>query len=1520
MPSFFQTQATGVMAYGSGQARGQRRRKHDDAYYQGRRQRARGMQFRGATALEGGGNRNMFHTMWNNAANPNALHWDWNSFGTPYLPIYNPRDEVRAWSEYKNPYPWPWTEGKVPPAWVHGVDIGGQSFNDLKAEVPPADPGRDYSQAHISGWRRMETDALILRGRAWLDVEAGPELKGVDVTPLWAFMGMADSRTYGTGWSCFYYTLSAMYTHGFGLGSDIMAALMQICGDIMDITAATGKDISMLPCRVLFEGTTTPDSVTTREFMWSSSATNTLANISNDPTQVLMDILHWFISSTEFIFHRVYIHVLTNLNMVGGSLERMPEKMKKARDGPFYKGIKGYNLVNDSEDCSCGLDALVWALANAIRRIQKRCKAAKDIPSICAEFSNYRKRVVKEAKKGSKNRSQLVHAKVKGELASYIGWTCGTPLSHEDLTKALNEYCRVNSLDIGLIIFDAIMPLVKFSASYDATVYVPGEILCLVHWDYPHIGESAVDGHYDCINTTNLSTWLQSRSGRKRKDLRFSFRRFAFISSNEADDKGQLCPKCKHWQKDATNSEWLTLHCGDQKSNTIECKCCKVRFKTSECYAKHLVTAHGNSNTACASASACVICGSVHANTYDCTRFYCQTCRETFPIEERKTHVCFLTYISEQKCKRLEKVIYSDMEGSRTGKLGSHVAVCISSYWSTICAEHKKLRDKSKCKACKWHHDTWNWFCDECDTEIDSFNACVECSRKHSTYFEGEDCLDKYMEWLMGEHLGATVVFHNGGKYDLQILVTELLSQGKYMITHDAMRSSQIIFFIAKDINCITTNSKKDQIRFIDSLNFIQASLREFPKMFGLKDTDKGRFPYELMNQPDWKEWKGSVPSPLLFGVTEMELKQMDFLAEKRKKDVKEIMEYIAICEEEFKNGKRWDVLENLKHYTLLDTKVLHEGCESFRRNFWMLVGTDPFQWVTLASAVAASYRQPQFMKAKSIQICCMKDRLWQQPGMRGGRCEPFKLYWRKTSEKKHAKLFDINSEYPFVQAFGYYPDGAMTADIKFDVFKPYAAVAKLFYRKTKVRLDTVLHDPTGKSGCGIIELEYQTAKDTFIPIVVSKVKSESGYTKNYFKNGSGSCTMFLTILAEAVTRKQVIILKIKRIQFWATTTNRLFRAYMCKLYAAKVEASGWEKILNKKMDDITEEEKAEFLAESKRRGITIDSKNIRDSPGMRSTAKVMNNCGWGYLAQKPNTTENHFYDNDKEDHLDAMKEMLVTIDSDVNPRRMVGEPSRVGNYTRIRTTKAPEDITDKEMNKKIAYQVGGQVPAYGLQLLTGAGLLALDSSQPMYCDTDSVVYEYDDDMVAAGTHKLLPTGPYLGDWVDEYPDYEIEEFITLGSKTYFMRMRHKVTGAMISKGRFKGIPMNSSSFSLLNKHGELAHLGAEEMKRILFHSIGQAEDNDEVTAEEGEVDALSYEFKFTNFFKRNSDFKITAREEKKTVRNTFDKRKIIVPKLYLGWEKEIVKIETEPLDDLTSTLTEEEIGEWWNKEKKKIY
>ena len=144
-------------------------------------------------------------------------------------------------------------------------------------------------------------------------------------------------------------------------------------------------------------------------------------------------------------------------------------------------------------------------------------------------------------------------------------------------------------------------------------------------------------------------------------------------------------------------------------------------------------------------------------------------------------------------------------------------------------------------------------------------------------------------------------------------------------------------------------NGKKS-FRFLDSLNFLQMALKDFPKTFGITELKKGYFPH-FFNKKCNENYIGPMPSNKHYGPNSMSTKDR------------------AVFMEWYKSQelKIFDIAKEIRD-CLSDVKLLKEGCEKLRAIFISQTDCDPFSYITIASACMAIYRN-KFMPRNGIAV-----------------------------------------------------------------------------------------------------------------------------------------------------------------------------------------------------------------------------------------------------------------------------------------------------------------------------------------------------------------------------------------------------------------------------------------------------------------------------------------------------------------------------------------------------------------------
>ena len=142
-------------------------------------------------------------------------------------------------------------------------------------------------------------------------------------------------------------------------------------------------------------------------------------------------------------------------------------------------------------------------------------------------------------------------------------------------------------------------------------------------------------------------------------------------------------------------------------------------------------------------------------------------------------------------------------------------------------------------------------------------------------------------------------------------------------------------------------------IRFIDSLNFIQKPLKDFPKTFNIIELKKGYFPH-YFNKKCHENYVGQIPSKKHYGVDQM-------YPDKRSKFFKWYNDRIS-------ENYVFDFRKELIEYCRSDVDILRRSMTEFRKCFIETENIDPLRYVTITSVCVTIYRN-RYMSSKTIAI-----------------------------------------------------------------------------------------------------------------------------------------------------------------------------------------------------------------------------------------------------------------------------------------------------------------------------------------------------------------------------------------------------------------------------------------------------------------------------------------------------------------------------------------------------------------------
>ncbi|CAC5385562.1 unnamed protein product [Mytilus coruscus] len=202
-------------------------------------------------------------------------------------------------------------------------------------------------------------------------------------------------------------------------------------------------------------------------------------------------------------------------------------------------------------------------------------------------------------------------------------------------------------------------------------------------------------------------------------------------------------------------------------------------------------------------------------------------------------------------------------------------------------------------------------------------------------------------QWLFsGDNNGATVLCHNFKGYDSFPILQYLYQIGVL---------PKIIPSGAKNMSIEVPSCN---IRMIDSINFLTMSLSKLPKMFGIKELQKGYFPRLYNRKENQSVVLNHLPDVKFYNPDAMKLGDREIFLEWYQTNVKSI----------------FDCSVELLKYCRLDVDILRRCCLKFRELFMTLSnaddeGIDPFATcITIASACNLVFRT-NFLRPDTIGI-----------------------------------------------------------------------------------------------------------------------------------------------------------------------------------------------------------------------------------------------------------------------------------------------------------------------------------------------------------------------------------------------------------------------------------------------------------------------------------------------------------------------------------------------------------------------
>lgn len=530
--------------------------------------------------------------------------------------------------------------------------------------------------------------------------------------------------------------------------------------------------------------------------------------------------------------------------------------------------------------------------------------------------------------------------------------------------------------------------------------------------------------------------------------------------------------------------------------------------------------------------------------------------------------------------------------------------------------------------------------------------------------------------------------------------------------------------------------SSKSTIVFRDSLNHLQARLKDLPGMFGLDPAivKKGYFPY-LFNTPQNQNYRGAIPPRSMFGTESFSASAL------------------ADFEQwyESRRGHEYDLKQEMVTYCENDVEVLARSLCAYRTVCLAYAPCDPLASITLAQHVFTLYKA-LYMPSQTLFYLDEYFATFARRALCGGNTNANCLYYSRETHPhiKGLHYYDIVSLYPTVQFFDPMPIGYPTTTI-------FA---------TQRDSDDFL------SRCetffGFIELDVDTVDYNHHPIIPYRHQGKLLMTNFNHRRCVLTSPEFHYIRRHFSYR----IKRVYRIDSYTPSTD-VFKSFIQTWMKLKI-------ISSKPPSNILT-----FLDKTKQHlGITIQPEEFKPNPALRSLAKLILNSLWGKFGERSNKRKCMF-----------LSTGAARCDFFKKCREGTFKNTDMSLFGSTHIKARYHQVYQKETkNIAIAAFVTAHARLRFQEKCDAAGVLKF------YGDTDSVIVgETIGSDGVSNLADLIQPGYQLGEWEPELGEGAvIQEFVALAPKTYAFRYQTP-EGEIKEKVKAKGFSQSEHTKHSLN-------------------------------------------------------------------------------------------------------------------------
>ena len=391
-------------------------------------------------------------------------------------------------------------------------------------------------------------------------------------------------------------------------------------------------------------------------------------------------------------------------------------------------------------------------------------------------------------------------------------------------------------------------------------------------------------------------------------------------------DSPYYCHECKkcYTKRDKHKCPSKCLSCFTYNKATkcegkeIVSEKCNRKFFGNRCFKNHL------KNRSKVEGKMDIVCNAVRK---------CEYCKRIVTGKYVKSHIC-----GYSECNNCGKYV-SNSHKCFIKKVMAKGGNCLN---KKPCKNNESIKKTNLCYSCKTYSEKYIFYDFECTQNTGTHTVNLSIAQD----FDGKEYVHNSIEefckcFLNDKFKGYTFIAHNSKGYDCHFVLKWLIDQGikPYCIYNGA----KIMFMDIPKMN----------IRFIDSLNFLQMPLKSFTKTFGMNELKKGHFPH-FFNKECNKEYVGCMPCKNDFGFNQM------------KPD--ERTKFMKWYEERVNENYVFDFKKEILEYCRSDVDILRRGIMKLRDDFIQLENIDPLRYITIASVCMTIYRS-NYMPKNTIAI-----------------------------------------------------------------------------------------------------------------------------------------------------------------------------------------------------------------------------------------------------------------------------------------------------------------------------------------------------------------------------------------------------------------------------------------------------------------------------------------------------------------------------------------------------------------------